>query len=164
MRLLILFFFCCVYSLAEGQSLATGRIDNMATSIDNDTSLQSRVVFLDTLYKEPYGAMVKEEVSFTVYYDPKFNQIRKIVWNNEGKYYCYVTIYYHQGNAVKGVVKATYHRTDTNPEFETNTVFYIKGESVTEEKELNGNSYKANGFWYLSTINKFVKLAALKLK
>ena len=158
--LVTIIFICCTSS---GQSLSTGIVDSVTNQIDKDTSLKAKGISLDTLHSA-YGTMVKTEVSFVAYTDPTTSQVRKIVWNNEGDYYCFVTIYYYKGNAVKGIVKAKYRRTDTNPQFETHSAFYYQDDKVIKEIELNGNDYRANGYWYLSTINDFVTLAGLKLK
>jgi hypothetical protein len=131
--------------------------------IDKDKSLVAKQISLDTLHSA-YGSTVKTEVTFDALIHPTTNTVYKIIWNNEGNYYCYVTIYYYQGSAVKGIVKAKYKQTDTNPEFEPNSVFYYQNDKVSKELELNGNDYRANGFWYLSTINDFITLARLKLK
>ncbi len=149
--------------LATGQSDLTKIVDSVTYSIDKDTTLKENLITLDTLHSA-YGALVKTEATFLAYTDTKTNRLHKIVWNNEGNYYAFVTIYYNNGTAIKGQVKAKYRRTDTNPEFETNSVFYYQNDKVVKEIELNGTDFRANGFWYLSTINDFIVLAGLKTK
>ena len=118
---------------------------------------------IDTLYSS-YETLVRTDVTFVAYTDPSTNKVHKIIWNTEGDYYCFVTIYYSKDLAIKGLVKAKYRVTDTNPEFETNSVFYYENDEVVEEIELNGTDYSANGWWYLSTINDFIALAGIKMK
>ena len=163
MKTISLIIFLSICFTAIGQTSPTTIVDSIANSIDKDTSLTAKTITLDTLHSA-YGALVKTEVTFIAYSNPITNCVRKIVWNNEGNYYDYVTIYYHKGDAIKGIVKARYKRTDTNPEFETHSVFYYQKDKVVKESELNGNKYRANGFWYLSTINDFITLAGLKTK
>jgi len=158
-----LLIFLTIYFTAIGQTSSTTIVDSIANSIDKDTTLKAKTITLDTLHSA-YGALVKTEATFLAYTDPSTNQLHKIVWNNEGSYYSFVTIYYNNGFAIKGLIKAKYRRTDTNPEFETNSVFYYENDKVVKEIEINGNNYRANGFWYLSTINDFISLAGLKTK
>ena len=147
-----------------GQTLSTSIVDSLTNSIEQDSSFKAKTIVLDTLWSADDGTLVKTEVTFIAYVHPKTNHVHKIVCNNEGDYYNYVTIYYNKGGAIKGIVKAKYRRTDTNPEFETISVFYIQNDKVVKEIELHGNEYRANGFWYLTTINDFITLAGLKLK
>jgi len=154
-----LVFICFAVS---AQTFSTTLVDSVTSSIDKDTSLSAKTITLDTLYSY-YGAMIKTEDTFVVYLDPSSNQVYKIVWNNEGAFYTYVTIYYYKGFAIKGIVRAKYRRTDTNPEFETHSVFYYHNDKVVKEIEVNGHEYRANGFWYLSTVADMIKLAGLKL-
>jgi hypothetical protein len=149
--------------IANGQTDLKKIADSIACVIDKDTTLTAKLIKLDTLHYA-YGSLVKTEVTFLAHTDPKVNHLRKVVWNNEGNYYSYVTIYYNNGAAIKGQIKAKYHRTDTNPEFETNSVFYYQNDKVVKEIELTEASYRANGFWYLNTITDFVTLAGLELK
>jgi hypothetical protein len=149
--------------IATGQTDLTKIADSVAYSIDKDTTLKAKLITLDTLHSA-YGALVKTEATFLAYTDTKTNELHKIVWNNEGNYYAFVTIYYNNGAAIKGQIKAKYRRTDTNPEFETNSVFYYQNDKVVKEIELNEGNYRANGFWYMSTINDFITLAGLKTK
>ena len=157
----VTFILFCWTSLSQTPSTAS--VDSLVNLIDKDTSLNSKTISLDTLHSTD-GRLVKTEVTFVAYTDPSTNQVHKIVWNIEGDYYSFVTIWYNKGFAIKGIVKAKYTRTDTNPEYETHTVFYFQKNEVVKDMELNGNDRRANGFWYLSTINYFIALAGLKTK
>ena len=94
------------------------------------------------------------------------SQLQKVIWNwgEPACFYQYVSIYYGNNFAFKEVVKARYRQTDTNPECETNTVCYIQDNDVIEERELDGSQCRANGYWSLSSMNDFLKLAGPKLK
>lgn len=159
--LTITFLFASLIAIGQTESIKIA--DSVAYSIDKDTTLESKLISLDTFHIA-YGTLVKTEMTFLAYINPITNQVHKIVWNNEGNYYSFVTIYYNSGAAIKGLVKAKYRRTDTNPEFETTSVFYYENDKVVKEVELNGADFRANGYWYMSTINDFIILAGLKTK
>lgn len=161
MKAILFITFLFTSFTSTGQTDLIKNADSVSYSIDKDTTIKPKSITLDTLHSA-YGALVKTEVTFLAYVDPVTNRLNKIVWNIEGNYYSFVTIYYNNGVAIKGQIKAKYRRTDTNPEFETNSVFYLQNDKVIKEIEFNGSDHRANGFWYLSTINDFVSLAGLK--
>ena len=139
------------------------RVDSITKIIDRDTSLKVSTIRLDTLYMAN-GTPIKVEATFTAVTDMKTNRLKKIVWNNPGEYYSLVTLYYTKNGAIKGLIKAKYRVTDTNPEHECNSIFYYSGEKVLKEIILSTSSkdYHTNGLWYMLTVNDFIKLAGLK--
>ncbi|NCU05031.1 MAG: hypothetical protein GXC73_13705 [Chitinophagaceae bacterium] len=110
------------------------------------------------------GTPFKVEATFTAVTDVKTNRLRKIIWDNPGEYYSFVTLYYNKNGAIKGLIKAKYRATDTNPEHECNSIFYYSGEKVLKEIVLSTSNkdFHTNGYWYMSTVNDFIKLAGLK--
>ncbi len=152
-----------VCSLSFGQKLSINSIDNIVKVIDADTSLKTSTVMLDTLYSDK-GTQIKVEVSFITVTDPRTKRLRKVIWNNPGSYYSFVTLYYDRSGAIKGIIKVKDRATDTNPEVESNSVFYYNGEKVSKEIVLSSTNknYHTNAYWYMSTVNDFIKLAGLK--
>ena len=142
------------------QFRSASAVDSLTRIIDQDKALITKSITLDTVQTVD-GYSRRTEVDFVAFLDPITNIVRKIIWNSGGNYYSHVTIYYYQGFAVKGCVKAKYKETDTNPEFETNIVFYFQNNEISKEIELNGNKNRPNGFWYLTAINDFIQLARL---
>ncbi|MGN6494320.1 MAG: hypothetical protein ACTHLE_20175 [Agriterribacter sp.] len=161
MKAILFITFLFTSFTSTGQTDFVKIADSVAYYVDKDTTIKPKSITLDTLHTV-YGALVKTEATFLAYVNPVTNRLNKIVWNNEGNYYSFVTFYYYNGIVIKGQIKAKYPRTDTNPEFETNSIFYFQNDNVIKEIEFNGSDYRANGLWYLTTINNFVSLAGLK--
>ncbi|HSC52762.1 MAG TPA: hypothetical protein VLC98_04045 [Phnomibacter sp.] len=151
------------YNFSFGQKFSSGRIDSITKVIDRDTSLKVSTITLDTLYVYN-GTPIKVEVTFTAVTDIKTNRLKKVIWNNPGEYYSFVTLYYNKNGAIKGLINIKHKATDTNPENESNSIFYYSGEKVLKEIVLSttNNNYHTNGYWYMSTVNGFIKLAGLK--
>lgn len=142
---------------------SSDRVDSITKVIDNDKSLKVSTITIDTLYMDN-GTSIKVEVSFIAVTDTKTNRLKKVIWENQGEYYSFVTIYYNKNGAIKGLIKVKHRATDTNPENESNSIFYYKGDKVSKEIVLSttNKDYRTNGYWYMSTVNDFIKLAGLK--
>ena len=138
-------------------------MDSITKIIDRDTSLKVSTITLDTLYMDN-GTPIKLEATFTAVTDIKTNRLKKIIWDNPGEYYSFVTLYYNKNGAIKGLINAKYRVTDTNPEHECNSIFYYSGEKVLKEIVLSTSNkdYHSNGLWYMLTVSDFIKLAGLK--
>jgi hypothetical protein len=155
-----LFFF-----IAKGQVLNFKVIDSVVVNIDSDTSLVVNNVTLDTICFIEKGQRLKLQDFFTVYRKGGSKKIVKITWNRyDGEYYDLFTLYYKNGKAIKGIVKAKFRRTDTNPALETITIFYVKSGRVIYNRKYGKEEFYANGHVYLSTISYYLKIADIKLK
>ncbi len=162
--ILVAAFSFCLSAL--GQSWSANSIDSLTDAMDKDSSLIPFVVSLDTTYLENELPM-KVVVNFIVYVDTATYHVHKVVWNTGGKYYRFVTIYYNKGFGIKGLIKGKFQQTDINPEWETNSVVYYHSDTTVKLIELRKQVYPqsryiTNGFWYLSTVNDFIRLARLK--
>lgn len=152
-----------LYNFSFGQQFSSDQVDSITKIIDGDTSLKMSTISIDTLYLDN-EIPIKVEVTFTAVTDIKTNRLRKIIWDNPGEYYSLVTLYYNKDGAIKALIKIRHRATDTNPEYESNSTFYFRDDKVIKEIILSttNKDYHTNGYWFMSTVNDFIKLAGLK--
>ena len=108
---------------SNAQAFSTKAIDSITQRMDLEASSNAKSIRLDSSITAVAGGLQYTKTTFIAHVDPSGKRVYRIDWNRFGEFYCYATIYYFEGSAIKGIVKQKFRQTDTNPQCEVNSAF-----------------------------------------